>query len=814
MKFVVFTAVAALWCGSLQAQPNLGPVIDPRGVINAVTQEPAPSVVAPGSLIWINGLNLGPASGATAPGLPLPTELGGVQVLINDRPAPLLSVTMSRIVAQVPWETSPGQAQVIVRRGEQSSRPARIAIQNPVPGVYTRGGAGYGELAATLEGRKLRFRATGLGPTEPRLASGEAAPTDAVVVPRAPVEVHVGGLSVKSEVQASSKAVGEFEIAIEIPESALPGDIVTVRAGNRLANLATWRLAGRPEVIHVPLPEGTPELTAFSGSDLRGGFLIASGRRGEDGCWPSVLIDVRAGKTSRIAECLTAAQNAPTPVTPTVNGSSLAALAGPPEGDLASGVSSRVLVFHPERAQAIGVELPERARAITGANGNFAALLAGEPARLAMINATTGEVELAQAGPAAGAVPGAVLNVTAIRVNLGDGLDKILTPPAATGQGQFAVVVGDDQANPTKAKVALVNAQGEVSATRDFVEGWLPLAMPGPPQPPAQGPGGGAGGGAFAAVRFPVTQVFDAQTRTLYVLSRKADDSAHGIVAFSEDQVKAIAVQSGWFIASCTPNARIFNIETSRRVAILAARTPRREFERVCQAFGFLVLDLSTQQIQALELPGQGQINAGGQVADLNDFILAPNLEGETIFVLDGVTVTTFRLDLPQGVIGFAGMVPVPNLELAVATARARIPGDAGFIVFDLKRIETRQLLLPDGFAATQFVGVLPATRKLVARGILTGNTGSQYLIYDLDSGDVSIIENPSGVAFVGGLLQQAQPGVGGPPPGGGGPPPGGAGQQPPAPLLHRVNAKANTIEAITYGEGRRQNGVMLVRVH
>ncbi len=63
--------------------------------------------------------------------------------------------------------------------------------------------------------------------------------------------------------------------------------------------------------------------------------------------------------------------------------------------------------------------------------------------------------------------------------------------------------------------------------------------------------------------------------------------------------------------------------------------------------------------------------------------------------------------------------------------------------------------------------------------------------------------ENPPGVAFVGNVTVQPQM-----------PQPGQPQQpQPQSPVLQRLNQKANAIEAVTYGEDRRQNGVMLVRV-
>ena len=301
--------------------------------------------------------------------------------------------------------------------------------------------------------------------------------------------------------------------------------------------------------------------------------------------------------------------------------------------------------------------------------------------------------------------------------------------------------------------------------------------------------------GGAVQVRFRVATFFDAQTRNFYIAARKADDSAHALVVFAPNEAKAIALPAGRFVAACTPNAQIANIETSRRIVLMGSNTADRQFRQVCGALSFLVLDLGSQEFTEVALPGQGQINVTNNVPDLNDFLLAASTEGDTVFAMDGVTLTAYRLSLPQGVIGFQNLQPVADMELAVAAGRVRQQnGDGGFLIFDLENLEVRQLLLPDGFATAQLVGILPATRKLVARGNRQG--GSQFLVYDLLSGDLEIIPNPPGVAYVGNA-----------------PVPAGQPAQQQAPAMMRVNPKANSIEAITINDARATTGAMLVRI-
>ena len=137
-------------------------------------------------------------------------------------------------------------------------------------------------------------------------------------------------------------------------------------------------------------------------------------------------------------------------------------------------------------------------------------------------------------------------------------------------------------------------------------------------------------------------------------------------------------------------------------------------------------------------------------------------------------------------------------MGIAIGGGRNRVADDGGFVIFDIGQAATRVLPVPDGFATAQLVAVYPTTRKLLGRGVKTGNTGSQYLIYDLITGDLQMPPNSDGVAFVGAAPAQtpAGPGI------------------PQAVLnLQRANTNANTVDAVTYSNDRKQNGVMTLRI-
>jgi hypothetical protein len=309
----------------------------------------------------------------------------------------------------------------------------------------------------------------------------------------------------------------------------------------------------------------------------------------------------------------------------------------------------------------------------------------------------------------------------------------------------------------------------------------------------------------------------DAAKGVFYVLVRSADGARHGLAAFEsvEAPARLVGFPEGWFVAACAPAIPLYNLELPRKLAFLGSHVAETEFKDPCPGAGFLLLDLETQTMTAVALPGRGQFDAdAGASGDVNDFVYGTNTDPErrntadTLFVLDSVTASTFRMDLPAGVTTFAAPRPVPAMNALIAQAMNRTAGDAGLVVFDLERAEVRVLPVPEGFAVVNLLEVFTTTRKLVARGIKAG--GTQYLIYDLLSGDLQMPPNPEGVASVGGPAARAGQAAGA----GGQQLPGGGAAQPQGPQIQqRPNAKANTVTGFAYSGEGKQLGVVVLRV-
>ena len=88
-----------------------------------------------------------------AHGLPLPTSLGGAQIIITDstgtvRPAPLFFVSPGQINYQIPPGTAAGSATVTVINEQGTSAVGNVLITNVSPGLFTANSNGEGPAAA------------------------------------------------------------------------------------------------------------------------------------------------------------------------------------------------------------------------------------------------------------------------------------------------------------------------------------------------------------------------------------------------------------------------------------------------------------------------------------------------------------------------------------------------------------------------------------------------------------------------------------------------------------------------------------------
>ncbi len=230
------------------------PTLNAGAVVNAATFVAGASL-APGSIVSLFGTQL--ANGLTNAGsLPLPTTLGGTQVLINGTAMPLFYVSLTQINALLPFSTAAGTNQISVNypgpNGAIASNAVTINVTPAAPGIFADpSGAGIflksnntvvSAANPAARGSFVTFYATGLGAVSPAVPDGAAAPaaplSTAVVTP----SVNIGG--VDASVQFAGLApgfAGLFQINAFVPASIPPDTStpVTLRVGLLVSNTVT-----------------------------------------------------------------------------------------------------------------------------------------------------------------------------------------------------------------------------------------------------------------------------------------------------------------------------------------------------------------------------------------------------------------------------------------------------------------------------------------------------------------------------------------------------------------------------------------------
>jgi len=126
-----------------------GPNPQITAVVNSASY--AQGTLAPGDMIAIFGVGLGPASltifDPSSPPIPtaLPASSPATSVTINGTSAPILYTSPTTVGVIVPYTTSGATAQVIVSYGGLDSQPFVVAVAASDPGIYSLASSGQGQ---------------------------------------------------------------------------------------------------------------------------------------------------------------------------------------------------------------------------------------------------------------------------------------------------------------------------------------------------------------------------------------------------------------------------------------------------------------------------------------------------------------------------------------------------------------------------------------------------------------------------------------------------------------------------------------------
>ncbi|MEK7407826.1 MAG: hypothetical protein AAB225_22380 [Acidobacteriota bacterium] len=207
--------------------------VNPRGpAVSAIVHGAAmaPAYFTAGGIFTIFGENLGPQTAAmlqVGPNNIVTNTLGGVRVLVDGIPAPMLYAQARQINGVIPFGVAGrAGAEVIVEYQGERSTPQQIPLSEAAPGVFTLDGSGRGPGAIlnhnntvnsvanpAPKGSVISVYLTGVGQTTPPGIDG-LVPSDLLPVPLLPPTARVGDQDM--EVLYAGAAPGLVSGAIQV----------------------------------------------------------------------------------------------------------------------------------------------------------------------------------------------------------------------------------------------------------------------------------------------------------------------------------------------------------------------------------------------------------------------------------------------------------------------------------------------------------------------------------------------------------------------------------------------------------------------
>jgi uncharacterized protein (TIGR03437 family) len=215
-----------------------GVYLNPIGIVNAASMAPITNSVAPGEYLTLYGTGLANST-KRAKTAPFPKQLGGVQVKINGRAAPIYYVSPGQISVLVPYATAEPYATFQVINNGTPSNEVTLYTNTTSPAVFSLDESGYGPGAVLRQnntvisssnpahiGETIQIFLTGLGAVSPVVNDGALSPSNPPATTTAQVQVTVDGVnaSVKFEGLAP-QAVGLYQVNVKIPAGVRSGDV-------------------------------------------------------------------------------------------------------------------------------------------------------------------------------------------------------------------------------------------------------------------------------------------------------------------------------------------------------------------------------------------------------------------------------------------------------------------------------------------------------------------------------------------------------------------------------------------------------------
>jgi uncharacterized protein (TIGR03437 family) len=164
--------------------------------------------------------------------------VGDTQVLFDGVAAPILFLRNDQINVIAPYALANRvSTRLQIQQGERWSLPVELRVADSAPGIFTVGGSGRGQAAATNEdlspnsaaspaprGSVITVYGTGEGQTDPPGQDGRVIATD-LRQPVLPVAARIAGAAAEVLYLGSAPGAvsGVFQANIRIPQDVAPG---------------------------------------------------------------------------------------------------------------------------------------------------------------------------------------------------------------------------------------------------------------------------------------------------------------------------------------------------------------------------------------------------------------------------------------------------------------------------------------------------------------------------------------------------------------------------------------------------------------
>ncbi|MBI3280198.1 MAG: hypothetical protein HYZ57_10190, partial [Acidobacteria bacterium] len=210
------------------------PLLSPASVVNSASFEPA---VARGGLVSIFGMQLAPEDIVTSR-KPLPRQVNGFRVLVNDEPLPLLMISPTQVNAVLPMNVA-GSATLKVVTGNGSVETA-IRIREVAPALFSTAlfradGRQIAEDAPAAAGEIVSVYGTGLGAVDGETAIDQPAAAAHPVV--APVRLLLDGAFMDPlSATLAEGLVGVYKITFGVPAVPAGTHSLRLEAGGETSN--------------------------------------------------------------------------------------------------------------------------------------------------------------------------------------------------------------------------------------------------------------------------------------------------------------------------------------------------------------------------------------------------------------------------------------------------------------------------------------------------------------------------------------------------------------------------------------------------